>query len=121
MNTNKTPQEKKQLSYQKDHKDNYGEFNKGSRKSVPRKKQFVNQNYRQNINQILKKSVNTDDLDQMENKIKETKKIDWKKSGHEPLGLSLNRKGKLDISKIKTIQFRNGKKPNLENNKQKTN
>jgi hypothetical protein len=121
MENFKTPQEKKQLSYKKDHRDSYGESNKGSRKTIPRKKQIFNQRYRQNINQILKKAGNETDQELTENKIKETKRNHWKKSAHEPLGLFLNRKGKLNISKISKVNFTNGNKPDITKVKIRTN
>ncbi|MFE2009824.1 hypothetical protein [Streptomyces sp. NPDC059491] len=38
----RTPQEKKRLSYLKDHRNNYGENDKSSRKSIRRNKRFPN-------------------------------------------------------------------------------
>ncbi len=110
MKKARTPQEKKQLSYQKDHRDSYGESNKGSRKTVPRKKQNANQKYRHNVNQLVK--ISAENAEEIENKIKDIRNIGWKKANDQPLGIFLNRKGKLAISKISKVRFSNGQKPN---------
>ncbi len=119
MKRARTPQEKKLLSYEKDHRDSYGESNKGSRKTVPRKKQVSNQRYRHNVNQLVK--ISAENTEEIENKINDIRNIRWKKSNDQPLGLFLNRKGKLDIGKISKVRFSNGQKPNPNLIKNKTN
>ena len=71
-----TPQEKKRKRYLKDRRNDYGENDKGSRKSIRLRKKWVNQNYRSNIHNRLK-LLNEIDPD---SSIKSVKRIYWKKS-----------------------------------------
>lgn len=85
----KTPQEKKALSYAKDRRNAYGESDKGSRKSIRRNKTFPTRAYRKNINNILQNAVGAVDLEKaetVETKVKEIKRRKWKKYPDKALG-----------------------------------
>ncbi|WP_432988814.1 hypothetical protein [Dactylosporangium sp. CA-233914] len=49
-----TPQEKKALSYERDHRNTYGENDKGSRRSIRRNKRHVNRANRHRARQAFK-------------------------------------------------------------------
>ena len=53
MARRRTPQEKKGLSYEKDQRDAYGENDKGSRKSVRKRKRIVNRANRRKAGEQL--------------------------------------------------------------------
>jgi hypothetical protein len=90
----KTPQEKKALSYAKDCRNTYMENDKSSRKNIPLRKAGVNRVYRKKINQILQQISSDIDLekaDLLENKARSIKREDWKKCADEPLGKVVER------------------------------
>ena len=96
MRPQKTPQEKKRLSYEKDRRNNYGENDKASRKAIKKRKSWVNQSFRRTTKQTLKHSLNADDeFENVDSKIKEVKKKEWKKVPDIPLKEHLKKKGKL--------------------------
>ena len=85
----RTPQEKKALSYAKDRRNCYGETDKGSPISIRRNKTFPKRAYRKTINDILQSAVGAIDLEKAEVidvKSKEIKRRDWKKYPDKPLG-----------------------------------
>ncbi|MBI5403958.1 MAG: hypothetical protein HY959_11205 [Ignavibacteriae bacterium] len=95
MKTKKTPQEKKEISYKKDRKNDYGENNKSSRKSIKYRKTWVNQTFRRGINQILTDTIKTEDGSEEANeKVNSVKRKPWKKQTDIPLGIYLKRKSK---------------------------
>ena len=53
MSKIKTPQEKKQQSYENDRRNTYGENDKSSRKNIPRSKRISHQDERRSIRQVL--------------------------------------------------------------------
>jgi hypothetical protein len=53
MNKAKSPQEKKQLSLERDRRSIYGENDKASRKLVPRRKQLSRMAQRREVSQVL--------------------------------------------------------------------
>ncbi len=57
MKIQRTPQDKKQLSYERECRNCYGESHKGSVKSIRFRKSWVNQTYRQMIRQRLKETI----------------------------------------------------------------
>lgn len=78
----KTPQQKKALSYANDRRNDYGENDKGSRKSVRRHKRFPNRAYRRKLNQNLQKvagEIDAEQVEEIEGKIKGLKRRIWKK------------------------------------------
>lgn len=101
MKPKKTPQEKKKLSYEKDRRNDYGENNKSSRKAIKKRKSWVNQTYRRSIKQTIKTTVTLADeeIENIDPKIKEVKRKDWKKIPDKPLGEYLKEKGKLKKKK----------------------
>ena len=53
MSKTKTPQDKKQQSYELDRRNMYGENQKSSRKNIPRSKQLSHQDERRSVRQVL--------------------------------------------------------------------
>jgi len=53
MSKIKTPQDKKQRSYELDRRNTYGENQKSSRKNIPRSKQLSHQDERRSVRQAL--------------------------------------------------------------------
>ncbi len=85
----RTPQEKKSLSYAKDRRNAYGESDKGSRKSIRRNKTFPSRAYRKTINNILQDAVGVIDLEKAEAvdaEAKEIKRRKWKNCPDMTLG-----------------------------------
>lgn len=85
----KTPQEKKALSYAKDCRNTYGESDKGSRKTIRVNKTIQNQVYRRKVNQVLNELDNTklETVEIIDVEAKSISKGKWKKSSDTPLGL----------------------------------
>lgn len=89
MKEQKTPQEKKALSYKKDRRNDYGANDKASRKNIPLRKAKQNRTYRKNVNQILDSVPNKIDLseiDLLESEVRSVNKGDWKKYPDASLG-----------------------------------
>ena len=88
----RTPQEKKQLSYEHDQRNAYGESDKGSRKSIHFRKRWVNQTYRGKITKLLNRlgirpnPLTDTDIEPIENQVRATRCANWKKSPDVPLG-----------------------------------
>jgi predicted RNase H-like HicB family nuclease len=85
----KTPQEKKALSYAKDRRNSYGENDKASRKSITLRKAKQNRAFRKTTNQILERVVSETDVEKLEileNEMRCVKKGSWKKYPDIPLG-----------------------------------
>lgn len=57
----RSPQQKKQLSYDKDRRNTYGENDKASRKAIRRNKRWVNRANRHHDRQMLSRSVRVRD------------------------------------------------------------
>ncbi len=53
MSKIKTPEDKKQQSYELDRRNTYGENQKSSRKNIPRSKQISHQDERRSVRQVL--------------------------------------------------------------------
>jgi len=91
----KTPQEKKALSYAKDRRNVYGESDKGSRIAIRQNKTFPTRAYRKAVNDILKDTIGEIDLEKAELidvKAKQIKRRKWKKYPDAPLGEVVERK-----------------------------
>jgi hypothetical protein len=91
----KTPQEKKSLSYAKDCRNNYRANDKASRKNIPLRKAGVNRVYRKKVNEVLNQISSDVDLEKatlLESEARNIKREDWKKCADEPLGKSVERK-----------------------------
>ncbi len=84
----KTPQEKKALSYARDRRNNFGANDKASRKHIPLRKAQVNRVYRREVNEVLDQVVEQglDKADELEGTTRNIKRKDWKKAPDEPLG-----------------------------------
>lgn len=85
----KTPQEKKSLSYAKDCRNNYHANDKASRKNIPLRKAGVNRAYRKKVNEVLNQisgDVDLEKADLLESEARNIKREDWKKCADEPLG-----------------------------------
>lgn len=101
----KTPQEKKALSYAKDRRNSYGENDKASRKSIPLHKAKQNRSYRKSANQVLDTIINETDpenINLIESKVLNVRKGNWKKYPDAPLG-------KIIEAKIKNRKLHAGK------------
>jgi len=84
-----TPQEKKELSYERDRRNAYGENDKASRKAIPLRKRIVARSYRRSTKQQLPESpvvASTDDLDDAEARVRSVRRSEWKKWPDIPLG-----------------------------------
>lgn len=94
MKKSRTPQEKKELSYEKDRKNNYGENSKSSRKNIPKRKRIVNKTYRTAINQSIKKNISTviENIGDVDSAVKNVKRKSWKKTPDISLGHYLENK-----------------------------
>lgn len=84
-----TPQEKKILSYQKDCKNVYGENDKGSRKSIPKRKAIAIRKIRRSGKADLKAEVEGRET---RGRLNEALKKKWKKLPDRPLGERLDRR-----------------------------
>lgn len=109
MKKQKTPQEKKELSYKKDRRNVYGENDKASRKAIPRRKKEINKKYRKKLKQTLQSSIkkidkilttNEEELEILSNSIQEVKREKWEKMPDKPLGKYI--KDKNDRKKRRT-------------------
>jgi hypothetical protein len=91
----KTPQEKKQLSYDKDRRNVYGEAPHAARKSVPLHKRLRNRANRHAQEQALPPvavSINEDVLDEIDSRMHARAPIVWNKSPDHPLRQVIQRK-----------------------------
>jgi hypothetical protein len=85
----RSPQEKKSLSYAKDCRNTYGENDKSSRKNIPLKKARINRAYRKKVNTVLQQvngEIDLEKADLVENVATSIKRDNWKKSPDMPLG-----------------------------------
>jgi hypothetical protein len=99
----KTPQEKKALSYAKDRRNAYGANDKASRNSIPKRKAEVNRAYRKNISDALKVIAGPIDLeraDEVEHIARSVKRSDWKKFPDTPLGEVVEQKLESRVSHV---------------------
>jgi hypothetical protein len=91
MGRRKTPQEKKQLSYDRDRRSIYGENDKSSRKNIPLSKQRAAQAYRTKTNELLGSVANGADPDDVEARVRSVRgkgtssRISWRKTPDVPL------------------------------------
>jgi hypothetical protein len=98
MGAKKTPQEKKQLSYDRDRRNVYGENDKSSRKNIPRRKQLAAQTYRTKTKQLLDGLVSGTDPDEAEARVRGVRskgdglRTAWRKSPDAPLRAWLERR-----------------------------
>ncbi|WP_432059936.1 hypothetical protein [Streptomyces sp. S1] len=85
----KTPQEKKRLSYVKDHRNNYGENDKSSRKNIRRNKRFPNSANRRHAQTALAALLGSPDVvraDAVEERMSGRRPKRWQKFPDAPLG-----------------------------------
>ena len=84
-----TPQQKKQLSYERDGRNAYGENDKGSRKAIPRRKRGVARAYRRATAQLLPRDAAAHDGDAVEAaeaRVSGLRRPGWRKCADTPLG-----------------------------------
>jgi len=89
VNQRKSPQEKKRLSYAKDHRNVYGENDKASRKNLPRKRARVHRANRRQAHQVLLDatvSTDTAKADAVEQKLSGRRLRTFRKSPDLALG-----------------------------------
>jgi len=99
---NKTPQEKKRLSYERDRRNAYGESDKGSRKSIPLHKRKVVRAYRKLTKQQLPKNELALDLDRAEAadaSVRGVGRKSWRKVPDIPLGEFVARQKQARLSR----------------------
>ena len=111
----KTPQEKKALSYEKDRRNDYGANDKASRKNIPIRKAKQNRAYRKNVNQIVDKVPNEIDLekiDLIESEVRSVKKENWKKYPDALLGNIV--KAKIENRELKIGRGKTARKKERE-------
>ncbi|MER5202530.1 hypothetical protein [Streptomyces sp. NPDC002825] len=85
----KTPQEKKRLSYLKDHRNSYGENDKSSRKNIRRNKRFPNSSNRRHAQTALTALLGSPDdvrADAVEERMNGRRPKRWQKFPDAPLG-----------------------------------
>src|SRR5215207_6306557 len=90
----RTPQEKKQLSYEKDRRNTYGESPHGARRSIPLRKAFRNRANRHRQELALRRlPARMDDelADRIESEVFHYAPKFWKKSPDKPLGVVVER------------------------------
>jgi len=84
----KTPQEKKQLSYEKDRRNCYGESPHGARKSIPKRKRLrnrANRNYQEQQLAITSLKLDDDLAEQIESRLYQKAPKVWSKVADAPL------------------------------------
>ncbi|MFI6297568.1 hypothetical protein ACIBEJ_38655 [Nonomuraea sp. NPDC050790] len=85
----RTPQEKKQLSYAKDHRNAYGENDKSSRKNIRRNKRAPHRANRHRAHQVLEAAVGVVDEvveEQVEERVRRRRPKRWRKVPDVALG-----------------------------------
>jgi hypothetical protein len=91
----RSPQEKKQLSYDKDRRNSYGENDKASRKSIPRNKSRVNRANRHLDRQALLPSTGIrqpETEDGADERLHRRPRKGWRKSADETLRQAVGRR-----------------------------
>jgi|GEM_PF-991938 len=91
----RTPQEKKALSYKKDRRNTYGENNKSSRNNIPKRKAEVNRVYRRKFSVTLKRVDvfrEPELAEDIESTARNLRRPFWKKIPDSPLGEVVERK-----------------------------
>jgi hypothetical protein len=88
MERRRSPQDKKILSYLKDRRNSYGEHDKGSRKTIPARKAWVNRTYRRAVRQVTR--TEADEIDELTRDVAAVRRKPWKKAPDRPLGEHLN-------------------------------
>jgi hypothetical protein len=92
----RTPQEKKQLSYERDRRNNYGEAPHAARKSIPLRKALGHRADRHSQNQPLKNLIgyapDEEQVEFVESQIHHNPPNDWEKYPDAPLGEIIARK-----------------------------
>ena len=85
MKTTKTPQQKKHLSYARDHVVEGCNTDKGTRKSWPRKETRIERKFRRKVAQTAR-AVGTDTADDIDSAVRSVTRQIAKKWGATPLG-----------------------------------
>jgi len=88
MERSRSPQDRKVLSYLKDRRNSYGEHDKGSRKTIPARKAWVNRTYRRAVRQVTR--TEADEIDELASDVTAVRRKPWKKVSDQPLGHHLN-------------------------------
>ena len=110
MSTVKNPQEKKRLSYKKDHVVDGGENDKSFRKKWPRKKARINRAHRRKVAQVFTAptTVDADEADSVTKTIKRPKACKW---GVLPLGEAVANHQESRVRNHGARKTRQGKPP----------
>ena len=98
MKKQRTPQEKKQLSYERDRRNVYGEAPHAARKGIPLRKALRNRANRHNANQQLDEytgvGFDEDLANAIESRLQHKPENDWKKHRDAPLGEVIAKKSR---------------------------
>jgi hypothetical protein len=85
------PQQKKQLSYERDCRNGYGENSKASRKGIPRRRARKHRQYRHAVKQAVAVAI---DLDEADGAAKVVRRDGWQKVSDIPLAEHIRRRVK---------------------------
>ena len=109
----RSPQEKKRLSYERDHRNTYGEHDKSSRKNIARNKRAPHRANRRLASTLLQGAVgipNIEAEDAAELRLAGKRPKSWRKSGDTPLAAvlaaKLRRRVRLGIADALSTQER---------------
>jgi hypothetical protein len=69
MSHRRTPQEKKELSYERDRRNTYGENDKASRKNIPRAKRRAARSYRRKTEAVIAEAQAGQDVDVVDDRV----------------------------------------------------
>src|SRR5688572_31185404 len=98
MKRQRTPQEKKALSYDNDRRNVVAESQRGARDAIAKRKQWVNQSHRKAVHQELSRlsGASAADPELVESKVKAAPRHNWRKHPDVPLreALALRRSRK---------------------------
>lgn len=94
MKKQRTPQEKKQLSLDKDRRNVVAESQWGARDAIAKRKQWVNQSYRKAVHQELTALIGSapTDPETVESAVAATNRHAWRKTADVPLREALARR-----------------------------
>jgi hypothetical protein len=113
MRCKNTPQENKILDYVNQTKNCYGENDKSSRKSIKKRKSYINRSFRREESNILNEQIG--DLEKLDLELSEQPRKKWKKCADESLIESLASDTKLE-SELQKEAIKRLKKMNRETN-----
>ena len=100
-----TPQQKKSLSLKKDCRNTYGQNDKASRKTIPWRKQRVNQLFRRMSRAVIRQGAL--DMEELDEAVGAVARKPWKKRPDQPLGEVLHQDLRIGIEAALRSQSQN--------------